>query len=142
MPEKPAGMSWESFADMQVRLAIRAGEFKDLPGAGEPIAGLDEPYRDDWWLRAYLRREDLSVPCAAFDIRAEVERGLAKIMTLTSESAVRRHVEALNVKIAEVNRSTNSGPSTCVAKLDVESVLARWREARRANGEQRPPRSH
>jgi hypothetical protein len=123
-------MSWESFVEAQVRLAMGAGEFKDLRGAGEPIRGLDEPYRDDWWLREYLKREELSAPCASLDIRAEVERCLTTILKLPTESAVRRHLEALNDKIAKVNRTVIHGPSTSVAKLDIHAVVTRWQSQR------------
>src|SRR5262245_2849502 len=127
MLEKPAGISWESFADSLVSKAMRDGEFDRLPGAGKPIRALEEPYRDDWWLSAFLKREDLAMPCAALDLRVEVERELTRILSLHSEQAVRRAIESLNARIAHANRSVMSGPSTSVAKLDVETVVARWR---------------
>lgn len=127
MPDKPPGMPWESFADSLVSKAMRDGEFDRLPGAGKPIRGLDEPYRDNWWLSRFLKREDLALPCAALDLRAEVERELTRVLALQSEPAVRRAIEALNQRIAQVNRTVTSGPATSLAGLDVESVVARWR---------------
>jgi hypothetical protein len=130
MPEKPPGMSSESFADSLVSKAMRDGEFDRLPGAGKPLRDLDEPYRDDWWLTRFLKREDLSVPCAAIDLRAEVEREMTRILALYHEPAVRRAVEALNDRIAQTNRTVTSGPPTSVAKLDVETMVARWHRHR------------
>ena len=131
MPDKPAGMSWESFAEASVRKAMEEGQFHNLPGAGKPIEGLADPYRDDWWLAALLKREDLSVPCAALDIRADVERTLARLMRSAGETSVRREVADLNVRIAKANRSVTSGPSTSAAVLDVEAVVTRWRKRTR-----------
>ncbi|MGH7177472.1 MAG: DnaJ family domain-containing protein [Tepidisphaeraceae bacterium] len=125
-------MSWESFTDAIVNQAMRDGEFASLSGAGQPIKGLDEPYRDDWWLKAYLKREELSLPCGALELRAEVERGLLAIMKLSSESAVRRKVDQLNERIAKVNSTTTSGPATSMGKLDVDAIVARWRVQREA----------
>ena len=134
MPDKPAGMSWESFAEASVRKAMEEGQFNSLPGAGKPIQNLSDPYRDDWWLAAFLKREDLSLPCAALDIRADVERTLARVMRMAGESSVRREITDLNACIAKANRSVTSGPSTSAAVLDVEAVIARWRVERRGVG--------
>jgi hypothetical protein len=120
-------MSWESFADALVSKAMREGEFTKLPGAGKPIANLDQPYRENWWLSSYLKREELAVPCEALSLRAEVERRLQQIMKLKSERAVRREVDRLNAHIAKVNSTVTSGPSTSIGKLDVEPIVSRWR---------------
>jgi hypothetical protein len=78
-----------------------------------------------------LKREDLAVPCAALDLRTEVEKGLEKVMSLRSEATVRRELAVMNARIAKVNSSVISGPATSVAMIDVEALVARWREARR-----------
>jgi hypothetical protein len=131
MPDKPAGMSWESFAEASVRKAMAEGEFSNLRGAGKPIEGIDGPYREDWWLQALLKREDLSLPCDALEIRADIERTLGRVMRFSGESAVRQEVEHLNARIAKVNRTTTSGPATSACVLDPEPIVERWR-ARRA----------
>jgi hypothetical protein len=64
------------------------------------------------------------------DLRVEVERAMARILALPTEQAVRREVESLNAKITAANRSVTSGPSTSIAKVDIEAIVARWRTQR------------
>src|SRR5690606_26256546 len=112
--KKPAGMSWEGFAELKIRSAMEQGEFEKLPGRGKPISGADVPYRDDWWLRKFLQREELAVPCGSLEIRRDVEQTLERMGRMSSESEVRRAVMQLNQQIAKVNRSTTTGPATSV----------------------------
>jgi hypothetical protein len=127
MAKKPPGQSWEGFVEWTIRKAMGEGEFANLPGAGKPIPELEEPYREDWWLRSMLKREQLSVPCASLDIRRDVEKTLEGLVGLSSEVAVREAIRSLNARIAKINSSVIAGPGTCVALLDVESIVVRWR---------------
>lgn len=59
----PAPEEWrpgESLVERQIRLAMERGEFSDLPGAGRPIADLDEDYDPLWWVKKWAEREGLS----------------------------------------------------------------------------------
>ena len=47
-------------AERRIREAIATGAFDDLPGAGRPIRGIDEPYDPLWWVKGWLRRERLA----------------------------------------------------------------------------------
>lgn len=47
-------------AENRILEAKAAGEFDNLPGAGRPIEGIDEPYDPLWWLRKWIRRERLA----------------------------------------------------------------------------------
>jgi hypothetical protein len=47
-------------AENRIRTAIEAGEFENLPGYGQRVAILDEPYDPHWWIRRKLRRECLT----------------------------------------------------------------------------------
>ncbi|MDH3730775.1 MAG: DUF1992 domain-containing protein [Acidimicrobiia bacterium] len=59
-------MSWEppepreSLVDRKIREAIEAGEFDDLPGAGEPLPDLDGTYEPTWWVRKWMKREGIT----------------------------------------------------------------------------------
>lgn len=125
--QKPAGTGWQGFAEFQIRQAMNEGQFANLPGAGKPIAGLDEPYDEDWWLTAFLKREKLSIPCPSLDIRREVESCFERISHLSIEADVRKELNAINLRIATVNQTTTSGPATSVATVDVEKILTHWR---------------
>lgn len=48
-----------TIAENRIREAIEEGKFDRLPGAGMPLAGLDEPYDPLWWVRSWIRRERL-----------------------------------------------------------------------------------
>lgn len=131
---KPAGMSWESWVDIQVREATERGEFDDLPGKGQPIPDIDRPRDDLWWIKAKLRREGVSMALPpALQIRKDLEVARARIAQTEDESSVRAIVVELNVRIAHVNRTTTSGPPTSLMPLDVDEEVARWRAERSAS---------
>ena len=58
---KPPDIPWESWVDRQIRESMERGEFDDLPGSGKPLAGLDEPDDELWWVKRKLEREGLAV---------------------------------------------------------------------------------
>jgi Domain of unknown function (DUF1992) len=130
---KPAGTSWESWIDAQIRVAREAGAFDNLPGAGKPIPNLDQAYDPLWWVKQLIQRERISVLPPALELLRKVETELATIEKLPDEVAVRRQVAALNVEIAKVNATVVEGPPTRLGMLDVDQVLARWRRTRSAN---------
>ncbi|MEE2815442.1 MAG: DUF1992 domain-containing protein, partial [Actinomycetota bacterium] len=39
------------FVETAIQLAIRRGEFDNLPGAGKPLEGLGTHHDPDWWIR-------------------------------------------------------------------------------------------
>lgn len=129
---KPAGMSWESFADRQFREAEERGEFKDLPGFGKPLPGAGEEYDELWWVKSKLQREGLTLLPPSLALRKEVEVARERIPAAPSEAAVRRLVEELNAKIVDVNARTFDGPPSNVVPLNVEAQVQRWAEAEAA----------
>ena len=129
---KPAGMSWESFVDRQIREAAERGEFNDLPGFGKPLPGAGEQYDELWWVKSKLQREGLSMLPPSLALRKEVEVARDRIPSAPSEAAVRRLVEELNAKIVSVNARTFDGPPSNVFPLDVEAQVKRWGEAEAA----------
>ena len=131
---KPAGMSWESWIERQIREAEERGEFDNLPGAGKPIPGLDKPYEELWWLKQKLKDEDLSVLPDTLQLKKDIEAALQKIGKQHTERGVRRIVAALNARIAEVNATATSGPASTITPIEVERVLRRWRDKPRRDG--------
>ena len=131
---KPAGVSFESWVDAQIREARERGEFDNLPGAGKPLADLDGNHDEMWWIRQWLKREDhLSFTPPAIALRKAVEDTLDGVGKLLTERAVRTVVDELNGRIRQLNRMPPvDGPPSNLMPLDVAAVLARWREERAA----------
>jgi hypothetical protein len=46
-------------AEILIQRAMEDGQFENLPGAGRPLAILSEPYSENWWTKAFLKREHL-----------------------------------------------------------------------------------
>ena len=127
---KPAGLSWESWIDKQIRDGQERGEFDNLPGHGKPIASLDTPRDEMWWVRDMLARENVQVPLPPqLEIRKDLEVAREKIRRSTSETEVREIIGEINEKIRHVNRTVISGPPSTVMPLDVERTVQRWRDA-------------
>jgi len=130
MTRKPPGVSWESFVEQQIREARERGEFDDLPGHGKPLPDLDRPRDELWWVRKKLQRENVSYSPPAISLRVEVDEARERIAAATTEAQVRGLVAKINDRIRYVNSHTISGPPTTIGVLDVEDVVAQWREQR------------
>jgi hypothetical protein len=127
---KPPGVSWESWTDRQIREGIERGEFDDLPGAGQPIPGLDGTRDEMWWVKEKLRREDVSALPPALALRKELDDAKVAIAAAPSEAKVRAIVEEINERIRHLNRYGASGPPSNLMPLDVDDTVARWRASR------------
>jgi hypothetical protein len=66
---KPPGIGFQAWVERQIREAMERGEFDNLPGAGKPIADLDKPHDELWWIKQKLRRENLSYLPATLALR-------------------------------------------------------------------------
>lgn len=122
-PRRPRGSVEE-----QIRKAQQEGLFDDLPGKGKPLENLTEVYDPGWWATKLVEREELSLLPPALELKRKVERELERVRTLKRERDVRRVLTELNAEIARTNASVTTGPSTTIAKLDVDTIVDRWRE--------------
>ncbi len=120
----------ETILDRQLREARERGEFDNLPGTGKPIAGIDQPHDDEWWIKEKLRREDVSFLPPTLAVRRELDFTLEKIAQAATETDVRTLVDAINERIRTLNRVATSGPPSNLYPLDIERVLTRWRNSR------------
>ena len=127
---KPPGVSFETWVERQIREATERGEFDNLPGAGKPIADLDKPHDELWWVKQKLRRENLSYLPPTIALRKEAEDALLAVSQAASEAQVRRIVADINRKILDGNRKAASGPPLNLMPFDVERVVRTWRERR------------
>lgn len=123
MSDQRKPINWTSVAEDQIRKAQAAGEFDHLPGFGQPIPGIDEPYDENWWVKAKLRREQISALPPALEIASDKERTLAAIAKLTSETEVRRELAVLNERIRRAHFGCTWGPSCNTVPVDIEEYV-------------------
>ncbi len=126
----PPPQRWESLAERRIREAAREGAFDNLPGAGRPIPGDDQPLDEMWWVRDKLRREGLSFLPPSLEMRLEAEKTSAAICDAPDEATVRELVEELNRKIRNADGSLITGPASTVGWFDADEVVARWKRER------------
>src|SRR5262245_52350050 len=126
--EKSIRQRWESYAEQQICAAQEEGLFDNLPGFGQPIAGIDEVHDELWWVREKLKREKLSALPPALSIKVDIEKTLANLESLHVESDMRRELLALNDRIRAAQRNAVWGPACDVMPLDVEEIVSQRRE--------------
>lgn len=127
---KPAGISFESWVDKQIRESEQRGDFSQLPGFGKPLDGLDRPYDETWWIKAKMQREGVSVLPPTLALRKEAEDVVAALPEVRTEAEVRRMLTEVNEKIAEAVRRPPPGPLLNLKPFDVDALTEEWRAAR------------
>jgi hypothetical protein len=128
---KPPETCWETWIEAQIRVAVEDGAFDNLPGAGKPLPNSGQEYDPLWWQKQLVQREQINVLPPSLELLHKVEQELATIEKLHDEATVRRRVAALNVEIAKVNATVVEGPPTRCGPLNVDQVVAQWRQLRR-----------
>jgi hypothetical protein len=124
---------YESRVDEQIRKAMEAGQFDDLPGAGKPLK-LPSQHDENWWIRSKLQAEGVSTDALlppSLRLRKEIEGLDDAVRDLRDEDAVREVVAELDRRVVAHLR-TPSGPAVPIRRPVVDAVVARWREARAA----------
>ncbi|MER6317016.1 DUF1992 domain-containing protein [Streptomyces sp. NPDC001581] len=132
---KPPGVSVESFVDRQIRQAAERGEFENLPGYGKPLASLDAPYDELWWIKGKLHGEGFAVLPPALALRKEAEDAREAALAARSERQVRDVLTTVNEKIRAALLRPPPGPPLGLTEFDVEAVLDTWRESRGTRGD-------
>jgi DnaJ homologue, subfamily C, member 28, conserved domain len=128
---KNRDVPYEGWVDRQIREAIERGEFDNLPGQGKPIRGLNGRDDENWWVKAYLEREQLPLPLpTSLALRKEVMTLPETLDDISDERSVREIVADLNHRIAESYRRRLDGPPILVRLVDVEQAVADWRRRR------------
>lgn len=127
--------TYESWIDKQIREAQERGEFDDLPGTGKPIPDRGELYDENWWIKQWVQREQITgmVP-ASLKIRKEAEELLETVAREKDEAAVRAIVASLNERIDRTRRGHVDGPPVYLELFDVDEVVAVWRQRRNTVG--------
>src|SRR6476619_534159 len=125
----------DQWVDLQIREAMKRGDFDNLPGAGKPIEGLGEQHDPDWWLKKLVEREKISALPPALQLRKDDAELDAKLDRHTSESEVRRELEEFNARVMKARYTPVDGPPLITMPRDVEAEVQRWRERLRARRE-------
>ncbi|MFE5675667.1 DUF1992 domain-containing protein [Streptomyces erythrochromogenes] len=129
---KPPGVDFESFVDRQIRQATARGDFKELPGFGKPMASLDAPYDELWWIRGKMHREGFAALPPALALRKEAEDAREAAAAARTEREARALLTEVNEKIRAALRMPPPGPPLNLKEFDVEAELQARREDREA----------
>ncbi|MFJ4046108.1 DUF1992 domain-containing protein [Microbacterium sp. NPDC089987] len=137
-PETEAPMVLNSqnkaeFVETAIQLAIRRGEFDNLPGAGKPLEGLGTHHDPDWWIRRKIENENLSgLGRPALMLRVEDRELDGELDLLGREEDVRTVLEDFNRRVIGARRQLLGGPPVVTQPRDVDAEVAAWRERRAA----------
>ena len=122
---------FESWVERQVREAMERGEFDNLPGAGQPIPGLNGREDENWWVKGFLEREKIKAPLpTSLALRKQVHDLPETLADVDDEATVRAIVADLNERILDSHRRKVDGPPIILRPVDVERVVADWRASR------------
>jgi hypothetical protein len=131
---KPPGLDWETWIDRLIRQAQERGEFDQNSLRGKPIPSLGRRRPDDWFAQQLMAREGVEQLPKTIRVRKNLDRALEEIAAAGDEDEVRRIVADINEQILEVNRKAASGPPSNMMPLDLDRVLATWREGHGRKG--------
>lgn len=128
-----AAVDRAAYVESAIQVAIRRGDFDNLPGAGKPLPGLGDHHDPDWWIRRKIEQENLSgLGPPALLLRVE-DRGLdEELDLLTRESDVRDVLDDFNRRVIEARRQLLGGPPVVTPTRDVDAEVEAWRERRAA----------
>ena len=134
---------YESWVDKQIREAQERGDFDGLPGAGKPLPHLGDPDDADWWVKGYIKRENLDISGALptpLALRKEAAGFPESLADVRQESQVREILEDFNhrVKADRLRPAVGQLPPLIARTVDVEEALEQWRVLRAATEAQRP----
>lgn len=121
--EPAPSLTYKSWVDELIDEARARGEMDNLPGAGEPLPGLDEPYDENWWIKRKLRDENVRVGPDVLRWRREAEELAEELPRLPSEARVRAQVRKINDLLARANAQASPLPPAKL--LDEEAEVAR-----------------
>lgn len=130
-PGAGAAVDRAAYIESAIQVAIRRGDFDDLPGAGKPIEGLGDHHDPDWWIRRKIETENLTgLGPPAILLRTEDRELNDQLDLLGRESDVRTVLEDFNRRVLEARRQLMGGPPVVTQPRDVDAEVAAWAERR------------
>lgn len=140
-PGAGAAVDRAAFIESAIQVAIRRGEFDDLPGAGKPIEGLGTHHDPDWWIRRKIESENLTgLGPPALLLRTEDRELDAQLDLLGREADVRDVLTDFNRRVVEARRQLQGGPPVVTSPRDIDAEVAAWRQRRAASAAARTDR--
>ena len=141
--ERQVAPTWESLVDRQIREAMDAGKFDDLPFQGQPLPREDDAFAGEWAMAfMMLRNAGVAPPWIEADkeVRTLLDRRDAILARVRSASTFGRRrdrttLEALVVEInAAIGRVNAEAPTDRQHRrlLDVAAELARYDDLSRS----------
>jgi hypothetical protein len=138
-PGAAAAVDRAAFIETAIQVAIRRGDFDDLPGAGKPLAGLGTHHDPDWWIRRKIEQENLTgLGPPAILLRTENRELDDQLDLLGREVDVREVLEDFNRRVIEARRQLQGGPPVVTEPRDIDAEVAAWAERRAARLAARP----
>lgn len=138
-PGFAAAVDRAAFIETAIQVAIRRGDFDDLPGAGKPLEGLGTHHDPDWWIRRKIETENLTgLGPPAILLRTEDRELNDQLDLLGRESDVRDVLEDFNRRVREARRQLRGGPPVVTSPRDVDDEVAAWAERRAARSQAAP----
>ena len=128
---RPPGVPVHDWVRHQIEQAERRGLFEDLPLTGKPIPGLDRERDPGDWLGGWVKRERIDVSALlppSLALAKEVEDLPTRLSRERDERRVRELAADLDRRIRAAIARPQAGPPMRTRPLDVEAVVARWRQ--------------
>ena len=128
-------MEWgRPSVEEQIRAAQARGDFDDLPGKGKPLE-LSDVHDPDWWVKSYLRRENIDTSALVHPtiaLRREADAFPGTLADLTTQEQVRAVLADYNRRVVAEWRRPAVGPTIPVAarQVDVGAMVGRWQALR------------
>lgn len=130
-PGAAAAVDRAAFVESAIQVAIRRGDFDDLPGAGKPLEGLGDHHDPDWWIRRKIETEGLTgLGPPAILLRTEDRELDGQLDLLGRESDVREVLEDFNRRVREARRQLQGGPPVVTPLRDVDAEVVAWAQRR------------
>ena len=125
---------YESWVEKQIREAQERGEFDNLPGAGKPLEGLDDP-DPDWWVKKMMAREGLDPSDAmppVMILRREYASFPESLLDVRTEDGVREVLRDYNLRVLDDRRRPALGKESPIwaPTVEIEPMVERWQELR------------
>lgn len=136
------GHSWESLVERQIREAMEAGAFKDLPYQGVPLPPEDDALAGEWGLAYKMLKDAGSAPPwiqAAKEAREQIAAmeallASARLARPSSRTRLRSETAAMVAAANDaIGRLNNEAPTDRQHRLllDLDAVLGRLDDALR-----------